>query len=70
MPETEQQTLTRLRQQLAEVDAELHGLRVEVSLLGSDASPEKYARLLELAPVRSEFEKAVAALTIGRMRTE
>lgn len=61
--------LAKLRGADAGVQAEAETLRREIGFFGVDGRKEQCARLVELATTSSDFNKAIAKLTMQQFRT-
>lgn len=68
MPESLETTLARARGLVARLDAEAARLKKSGNL-ESGKRKRECRRMIEIALARSDAEKAIAALTVGRMKT-
>lgn len=67
MSETTDQTLARLRAGLVVVEKNIRRNRARVNR--GDASPALVRRMVVWAEDASDFRRAIAALTVGKVRT-
>lgn len=67
--EKEALTLARLRKHVAKLEREKINLHFEIHILGDAAASSVFQRLGEIAVLLNDFHRAIAALTVCKMRT-